>query len=116
MGMPFRSQRTLEAWLQEFREQGHAMAGSLKVMSQDGDGGADTGLVGVLLANASTVTYLEPQAPYATKWIVTMEPREEDLVIDADGLRALAAELSVVAALCDFLEAKSASFVGNDSP
>jgi len=114
--MPFRSQRTLETWLAEFRERGHDVAGSLKVMRQDGDGGADTGLVGVQLANASTVTYIQPQAAYAVKWVVTMEPREEPVILDSDGVRLLANELSVVAALCDFLEAKSAHFIGNDSP
>lgn len=116
MEMPFRSQRTLEAWLEEFQEQGHAFAGSAKVMSQDGEAGADTGLIGVRLANASTVTYLEPQAPYALKWVVTMEAREEPVILDADGVRELATELSVVAALCEFLEAKSADFVGSESP
>src|SRR5689334_14439732 len=65
MGMPFRSQRTLDAWLAEFREQGHPVAGSLKVMEQDGHDGADTGLVGVRLANATTVTYIQPERPYS---------------------------------------------------
>lgn len=114
--VPFRSQRTLEVWLAEFRDQGHPVAGALKVIEQDGDAGANTGLVAVRLANASTVTYIEPESPYAAKWVVTMEARDDALVLDADGVRALAAELTTVSALCDFLEAKSASFVGTDTP
>lgn len=114
--MPFRSQRTLDSWLAEFRDQGHPVAGSLKVMEQDGHEGANTGLVGVRLANASTVTYIQPERPYAVKWVVTLEARDEALVLDAGAVRALADELSVVAALCDFLEAKSSAFIGADTP
>jgi len=114
--MPFRSQRTLERWLEEFRALGHPILGTVKVMEQDGDEGANTGLVGVRFANASTITYIQPEAPYSVKWVVTMEPREEPVVLDAARLRELAAEVSVVAELCEFLEARSAEYIDTDTP
>ncbi|QIG39538.1 hypothetical protein G5T42_08590 [Microbacterium sp. 4R-513] len=114
--MPFRSQQTLEGWLDEFRALGHPITGSLKVMQQDGDDGADTGLVGVRFANTSTITYLQPDGPYSAHWVVTMEPREEPVVLDAEGVHALAAELAMVGTLCRFLEEKSADFPRADTP
>ena len=46
--MPFRSLSTLESWLDEFRSLGYPLEGSVKVMGQDGEDGANTGLVGVI--------------------------------------------------------------------
>jgi hypothetical protein len=114
--MPFRSRDTLEAWLEEFRALGYPVAGSLKVMQQDGEDGENTGLVGVRLANASTVTYVQPEAPYSMKWVVTMEAREDPVVLDSAGLMNLASELAIVSALCAFLQAKSAAFKEGDQP
>lgn len=110
--MPFRSRETLEAWLDEFRTLGYPVSGALKVMPQDGEDGENSGLVGVQLANASTVTYVQPEAPYSRRWVVTMEPREEAVVLDSAGLMKLSAELSVLSALCAFLESKSAAYGG----
>lgn|SRR6478752_4343238 len=112
--MPFRSRQTLEGWLEEFRAEGHPIHGSVKVMQQDGEGGVNTGLVGVRFANSSTITYIQPEAPYAMKWVVTMEGREESLTLDAEAVAELATELTMVSALCEFLEAKSAEFIGVD--
>lgn len=114
--MPFRSRQTLEEWLEEFRSLGYPFSGSLKVMQQDGDDGADTGLVGVRLANASTVTYVQPEAPYSHKWVATMEARDEPVVLDSAGLMNLATELSIISALCAFLQTKSAALGGADTP
>ena len=113
--MPFRSLKTIGAWLDEFEQLGYRFAGQLKVIQQDGAGGADTGLVSVRLLNASTVITMQPEAPGATRWVVTMEPRESAVVLDAPSMLNLAAELSVVSALCAFLQAKSIAFVGVDS-
>ena len=44
-----------------------------------------------------------------------MEPRDEAVTMDAAAVLNLAAELSVVSALCAFLQAKSLAFVGVDS-
>ena len=74
--MPFRNATTLQRWLDEFLAVEHRADGSIRVMEQDGAGGADTGLVSVRLANASTVTYIHPEGAGSTTWLVTMEPRE----------------------------------------
>lgn len=105
--MAHRSREMLEAWIEEFRDLGHTMPGSIKVMQQDGIDGADTGLVGVHFANAVTVTYLQPDADGSGTWMVTMEPREEAVVLDSADMLDLANELAVVAALCAFLQGKS---------
>ena len=52
--MPFRNLETLECWLEEFRALGYPMAGSVRVIPQDGDGGATPGWWAFRLANAST--------------------------------------------------------------
>lgn len=114
--MPFRSKETLEEWLGEFRSLGYTIAGSVKVMQQDGEDGANTGLVGMQLANASTSIYVHPDAPYSPRWVVTTEPRDESISLDAAAVMELSNELQVLSALCTFLQAKSASFVGTDAP
>jgi len=107
--MPFRSQHTLELWLEEFRALGHPIRGSVKVMHQDGEDGENTGLVGVQLANAGTVIYIQPDADDPSRWAITMEAREEPVTVGAAAAADLATELRTVAALCAFLEAKSAA-------
>lgn len=105
--MPFRNLATLESWIAEFRDLGYETAGSVKVIVQDGDDGADTGLVGVRLAYASTAVYLQPATDARGRWEATMEPRDEAVVLDAAGLLRLSSELAVLSALCTFLQTKS---------
>ena len=113
--MAFRNMETLESWLAEYRESGRAGAASARVMVQDGDGGANTGLVTFQLDHASTVVFIQPATQDATGWVATMEPREDAIVLDAPGLLELAAELAAVAELCAFLEQKSRSYEGTDT-
>lgn len=114
--MPFRSFGTLEHWLDEFEDLGYGFGGDVKVIQQDGAHGANTGLVSVNLVHASTVVTIQPEVRGSTRWMVTMEPREEAVTMDAPTLLNLAAELSVVSALCAFLQAKSLAFQGVDAP
>lgn len=111
---PFHSRQTLESWLTEFTELGYPLNGSLKVIEQDGEAGADTGLVGITLAHANTITYVQPESLGSTRWVVTMEPRDTAVVLDPAGLLNLSAELATVSALCAFLQAKSEAFRGED--
>ncbi|WP_169582097.1 MULTISPECIES: hypothetical protein [Microbacterium] len=53
--MPFRNKQTLEAWLDEFVAMGYAMPERIRVVQQDGEGGANTGLVVLNLENPPTV-------------------------------------------------------------
>ena len=111
--MPFRSMGTLESWLEEFRQLDYPIAGSIDVISQDGDDGADTGLVVVRLSHASTVVYIEPAHHDAAEWMVTLEQRDAPVSLSAAEVLGLGAELTMVSALCAFLEAKSLRFAGN---
>ena len=113
--MPFRSLRTLESWLDEFGQLGYRFGGEVKVIQQDGADGADTGLVSVRLVDAVTIITIQPEIREAARWVVTMEPRESTVTLDAPSVLNLAAELSVASALCAFLQAKSIAFVGVDS-
>ncbi|MDQ7878525.1 hypothetical protein Q9R08_11110 [Microbacterium sp. QXD-8] len=112
--MAFRNLETLESWLTEYRALGKPLGDSARVMVQDGDGGADTGLVAFRLGHAPTGVFIQPTPQDASSWVATMEPREENLVLDADGLRELSTELAAVSELCAFLEAKSQAHQGAD--
>lgn len=114
--MPFRNSVTLETWLEEFRSKGYLIDGSVKVMDQDGEDGADTGLVGVTLAYSSAVAYIQPETTTSTRWLVTFEARETQVDLDAATVLKLAAELTTVSALCAFMEEKSRAYVGQDAP
>lgn len=112
--MAFRSLKTLESWLAEYRAQGKPGADAARVMVQDGEGGANTGLVFFRLGHAPTGVFIQPATQDATGWVATMEPREENLVLDAAGCLKLSAELAAVSELCAFLEAKSQAYQGID--
>ncbi len=111
--MPFRTKETLEAWLAEFAELGYPISERLRVMHQDGTGGHDTGLIGLDLVNAGTVTYLQPEPVGSTHWAITFEAREQDVKLDAGRAFELSSELAMVSALCSFLQSKSAAFIAN---
>lgn len=102
--MPFRSLTTLESWLDEFRRDYPALAGRLRVVPQDGEDDADTGLIVVELVDAPTVIYLQPDPETSDRWVVTLESRDEAVTLEAEQLRALAADLGLVSQLCTFLQ------------
>lgn len=112
--MPFRSLDTIESWLDEFRSKDYPVDGSIRVMPQDSDDGSDAGLVGVHLVNSPVVIYIQPESPASTRWAVTFESRESETILSSAEVLKLAAELTMVSALCAFLEAKSAAFAGHD--
>lgn len=112
--MAFRNLETLESWLAEYRALGKPLADAARVMVQDGEGGANTGLVVFRLGHAPTGVFIQPVTQDASEWVATMEPREENVVLDAQGLLALSAELAAVSELCAFLEAKSLAHHGTD--
>ncbi len=105
--VPYRSKALLEEWVQEFREQGHSIAGSLDVALQDGSDGADTGLVIVHLKNEYADVYMQPQGLDDPLWEATLTPRPGDLNLTPYQLAGLAAELVVAGNLCTFLQFKS---------
>lgn len=109
--MPFRTMETLEAWLAEFGALGYPISDRLRVMPQEGPDGQDTGLIGLDLANAGTVTYLQPEPIGSTHWAITFEAREYEIKLDAGRALELSTELAMVSALCAFLQSKSAAFL-----
>ena len=113
--MPFRSMSTLESWLQEFRQLGYPISGTMKVIHQDGEDGGNTGLVAVELAHGAVASYIQPDIDGSGDWVATLEARDSALTLDAQSLLRVAAELSVISALCSFLQEKSDAFVGEDA-
>ena len=116
--MPFRNAATLEGWLTEFLASGDhtGFAGSVRVLPQDGADGADTGLVGVRFERLPTITSIRPERAGSARWLVSFEPRESVVALDAAQVAAFAEDLAYVARLCEFLERKSADHLGSDQP
>jgi hypothetical protein len=103
--MAFLSIATLQDWVEQFRGLGYTMPGSVRVIPQDGGEGGDTGLVSVSLGTVSTKVYIQPVEVGSLEWCVTFEPRSEAASLSAPQVTSMAAELTVVASLCAFLEA-----------
>ncbi len=113
--MAFLNLATLEAWVEEFREQGYDIPGTIRVIPQDGEQGADTGLVSAGLASVSTVVYIQPAAVDADEWCVTFEARTEPVSMDPATVVAMANELTVIAALCSFLEGRARGHAADEA-
>ncbi|GMA31557.1 hypothetical protein [Litorihabitans aurantiacus] len=111
--MPFRSKETLEHWLEEFTTARGAGA-SIKVIIQDGDDGADTGLIVVPLRDSTASIFMEPREIGAPEWRITLEPQPDLTVLSHHEVNAFAMEMLVAAELCAFLEAKSVGHVEAD--
>lgn len=109
--MPFRSQALLEQWVAEFAAGGPDVEGVVEVLPQDGYGGADNGLIVVRLKHVPIDVWMQPVAPGDPHWETTFSRREVDLAMDVERLRGLAAEVTVAAELCAFLEQKSITHV-----
>jgi hypothetical protein len=103
---PFRSRDSLAAWLAEFDEFGYPAAIPARVIEQDGSDGANPGLVAVQLSSGLDV-YIQPDVPGGTRWLVTLDAREDATELSPAEVTRLSAELATVAALCAFLEQKS---------
>ncbi|MEV7618931.1 hypothetical protein AB0N59_02225 [Microbacterium sp. NPDC089321] len=104
--MNFRSKATLEKWVEDFRAAREA-GDLVRVIIQDGSDGSDTGLVIVPVKNSSVSIFMEPIRIGDERWSVTLEPNDENTVLDSHQLHALASELAVAAELCSYLEARS---------
>jgi hypothetical protein len=105
--MPFRSKETLESWVREFCQMGYSIPDGVRVIHQDGEGGADMGLVSITLLNPATVIAVQPRAPYALDWVVGIEPREEAVAISGPATLEYSRVLATLSVLCVFLQSKS---------
>ncbi|PTT23105.1 hypothetical protein DBR36_00525 [Microbacterium sp. HMWF026] len=116
MPMPFRTLTTLQQWVDDFRDLGYDDAEILRVIPQDSDDGSDAGLIAAKLRSVSTTFFVAPGAEEgSTAWAVTFEPREDAAPLPAGRVMALAGELSTLAALCSFLQARSEAFLAVSS-
>jgi hypothetical protein len=104
---PRRSRDQLKIWVQEFRDQGHLVAGSIKVVDQEDADGQDTGLVVMTLSNAKSSIYMQPKGYDEPLWEATLSARPDDLTLSPHDMASLAAELVVAGNLCSFLQFKS---------
>ncbi|MFJ4038330.1 hypothetical protein ACIPVB_09600 [Microbacterium sp. NPDC090007] len=104
---PRRSRDQLDAWVQEFRDQGHLFAGQLKVVEQEDADSQDTGLVVMNLMNAKASIYMQPRGYDELLWEATLTARPDDLTLSPHEMASLAAELVVAGNLCSFLQFKS---------
>jgi hypothetical protein len=105
--MSYRTKDLLEEWVTEFRTEGHHIVSALDVLTQDGSDGSDTGLVVVRLDSVATDVYMQPVAIGDPHWEITVGGARGDIAMSSQQLLALTAELTLAAALCAFLEAKS---------
>ncbi|MCU1633035.1 MAG: hypothetical protein JWM61_1687 [Micrococcaceae bacterium] len=106
--MPYRSKKLLQQWVREFIATSDDSPSGIEVLRHDGGAGADTGLVVMRMTDLPSDVFLYPAGPGDPNWEVNFGPRERDLTMSAAKLRNLAKELTRAAALCEFLEAKSA--------
>lgn len=105
--MSFHSKSTLEEWVEEFRGLGFRTESTIRVMAQDGDDGDDTGLVGFRMPGSPTEIYIQPVDQESAAWAVTFEPREDTVTLPAGMVQMLSDEMTVLSALCLFLQDKS---------
>jgi hypothetical protein len=112
--VPFRNLETLSAWVEEFEQLGYRLDGKLKVVQQDGAHGANTGLIVVVLTSPPTYFTVQPENKDSTRWAVTIEARNGPVSLDPAELLNFAGSISVLSALCAFLQTKSQAYVGVD--
>jgi hypothetical protein len=104
---PRRSLDQLKIWVQEFRDQGHLVAGNIKVVEQEDADGQDTGLVVVTLSNGNSSIYMQPKGYDEPLWEATLSARSDDLTLSPHDMASFAAEIVVAGNLCAFLQFKS---------
>lgn len=104
---PRRSRDQLKAWVEEFRSQGHAVSGTIKVVDQEDADGQDTGLVVMNLRNTTASIYMQPRGYDDPLWEATLTARPDDLTLSPHDMASLAAELVIAGNLCSFLQFKS---------
>lgn len=101
---------TLQGWIDEFIDLHAPFVSEVVVLIQDGDDGADTGLVEIRMVNATTVTTIEPEFVGSNRWVTLFDAREDPMRLDAKTVMWLSRELATVSELCSFLERKASAY------
>ena len=94
--MPFRSIATLQSWVREFEQLNPEAPAAIRVIPQDGDEGADTGLVAMRVLNSPTEVYFEPPDPTQSEWTIVFEPREQPVQLTSSQVLVMAEGVSAV--------------------
>ncbi|WZH35550.1 MAG: hypothetical protein PIR02_12280 [Microbacterium enclense] len=104
---PRRPRALLQQWVDDFRGQGHLIAGAVRVAAQDDDDARDTGLVVVELLGKNVSIYMEPTGYDQPLWEATLTARPDEQTLTAYELAGLAAEIVVAGNLCAYLQWRS---------
>ncbi|MCD2170347.1 hypothetical protein LPW41_11630 [Microbacterium sp. JC 701] len=97
----------LEEWVRDFQDQGHVIAGSIRVLQQDTEESDDVGLVVITMQNTSASIYLESTGPAEVMWQATLTERHEEETVRPVNLINLGAEIVVAGNLCAYLQERT---------
>ncbi|KEP74777.1 hypothetical protein HR12_04650 [Microbacterium sp. SUBG005] len=97
----------LEGWVRDFQDQGHVIAGNIRVLQQDDDDSDDIGLVLMDMQNASASIYLESTGPAEVMWQATLTERHEEETVRPVNLINLGAEIVVAGNLAAYLQERT---------
>ncbi len=109
---------TIEQWLSDFVARGHRMPKQIRMVERDLDveGQEDAGLVVIELGIATTGTFLERPAHDKPNWNVHFMEREQEIVATSAEVDTIAAELTMIAQLAAYLEARTAEALARENP
>lgn len=104
---PRRPRQLLQQWVDDFRDKGHVIAGTLRVVEQEDAEAQDTGLVVINLHGKNVSVYMQPKGYDELLWEATMTARPDEQSLTPHELASLAAELVVAGNLCSYLQWRS---------
>jgi hypothetical protein len=104
---PRRSREQLEAWVNEFEQEEHYIAGRITIAPQEDDGGQDTGLVILRLRNTAASIYMKPRGYDDPFWEATLTAHPDEQTMSVHDITSFAAEVVIAGNLCAFLQWKS---------
>ena len=108
--MSYRDQAKVKSWVTDFANSHPGVSPQISVVDQYYAEGPDSGLVVVQLRTATTVTSIQPGVEDgAPTWRVHFDPREEGLDLDGEQTEALAADLTLLSLLCQYLQGRTDS-------
>lgn len=107
---------TIEQWLSDFVARGHRVPKQIRMVERDLDveGQEDAGLVVIELGVATTGTFLERPAHDEPHWNVHFMEREQEITATPAEVDIIAAELTMIAQLAAYLEARTAEALSQE--
>lgn len=105
--MPYRDRARVLSWIDDFNRNDRQRDTTITVLEQDGEPGADSGMIVVELRLAGTITLIHPVAEPKPTWLVTFEAREYDVDMDIEGVAQLLADVQTVHDLCVYLQQRT---------